>query len=54
MPRQRRARTYLKEGRWYFDGRSLGGKLEALILAGERRATTDPDVAAVLAAERVK
>jgi integrase len=34
--------------------RDLGGKQESLIPPGERRATSDPDIAAVLAARRLK
>jgi len=55
MPRKRRkGRLYLKGGRYYGDFRDLGGKLEALKSPGERLATTDHDIAAALAAERVK
>jgi integrase len=42
------------EKRAYGDFRSLGADQEALIPRGETRATTDPEVAAVLFAERVK
>ena len=42
------------EKRAYIDLRDLGGGREALIPPGESRATTDPDIAAELAARRVK
>jgi len=55
MPRKRRkGRCYLKGGRYYGDFRDLGGKLEALKPPGERVATVDHDIAAALAAARVK
>ena len=60
MPKRRTTRVYWKGGRAYGDFRDLGGRLEALIPPEERvggkrgRATTDPDVAAKLAANRVK
>jgi len=54
MAKRRRSRIYLKCGRWYGDFRDLGGRLEALIPNGEKRATTDGDVATDLATKRVK
>lgn len=39
--------------RYYADFRDVGGKREALIVAGERRATTDPTIAEKLAADRL-
>lgn len=38
---------------WYGDFRRLGGKLEALIPKGERRATIDRDTAEILKGERI-
>jgi integrase len=59
-PRKRRSRIYWRdrggERRAWFDGRDfqdVGGKLEPLVAAGERLATTDPDVATRLASERL-
>lgn len=59
-PRKRKSRVYWRaQGgarRAWFDGRDyadVGGKREPLIAAGERSATTDPDVATQLAAERL-
>lgn len=40
--------------RFYLDLRSLGGTQEALVAPGDRSATTDPDIAAHLAAKRVE
>lgn len=54
MPRKRKGRIYLKDGRYYGDFRDIGGKCEALKPPGERFAATDADVAMVLAGERVK
>ena len=54
MSKRRRSRIYVKCGRWYGDFRDLGGKLEALIPHGEKRATTDAAVANDLATKRVK
>jgi integrase len=54
MAKRRKGRIYLKCGRWYGDFRDLGGKQEALIPNGEKRATSDQDVAADLATKRVK
>jgi site-specific recombinase XerD len=51
------ARLYWKNGRAYIDARGWarwGGKLEALIPVGERRATDDPAEAAVLFAQRLR
>ena len=50
---KRKTRVYWKRGRAYGDFRDLGGDLEALKPVGEKRATTDPDVAAKLASDRV-
>lgn len=41
------------ERRAYADFRDVGGKREALIADGERRATTDPEVAEKIAADRL-
>jgi len=38
---------------WYGDFRRLGGKLEALIPKGEKRATPDRDIAQVVAGEHI-
>jgi len=54
MAKRRRSRIYVKCGRYYGDFRDLGGKLEALIPNGEKRATRDADIAADLANARVK
>lgn len=54
MPRTRTSRVYLKGSRFYGDFRDLNGKLEALKEPGSTVATSDPDVAAALAAARVK
>ena len=58
MTRRRRSRIYWRErggvARAYLDLRDLGGGQPALIPPGEHRATTDPDLAAVLAARRLK
>lgn len=54
MPKRRTTRIYQKRGRFYGDFRDLGGSQEALVPEGEDFATTDPDVAAHLASERVK
>ena len=40
--------------RFYLDLRSLGGTQEALVAPGDFSATTDPDIAADLAAKRIK
>ena len=40
--------------RFYLDLRSLGGTQEALVAPGDRSATTDSDIAADLAAKRIK
>lgn len=47
-------RTYPGGVRFWADFRSLGGGREALVPPGEAQATTDPDVAQHLAAERVR
>jgi hypothetical protein len=59
-PRKRRSRIYwrLQGGarRAWFDGRDyrdVGGRLEPLVAAGERFATTNPDAATRLAGERL-
>jgi integrase len=61
MPKQRKSRVYTRQrggvNRHYADFRDftdVGGKQEALIADGERSATTDPDIAAHLASERVQ
>ena len=54
MRKRKNGRVYLKSGRYYGDFRDLGGKLEALIPQGEKRATQDHDIAADLANARVK
>src|SRR5438309_9010858 len=54
MAKRRRSRTYVKCGRYYGDFRDLGGKLEALKPPGQKRATTDGDIATDLANARVK
>jgi hypothetical protein len=48
MSKRKGVTIYEKEkGKGYYaDFRSRGGRLEALIAKGERRATTDPDIAA--------
>jgi integrase len=60
-PRKRKSRVYWREQggarRAWFDGRDysdVGGRREPLIAPGERSATTDPDVATQLAAERLQ
>ncbi len=40
--------------RFYLDLRSLGGTQEALVAPGDRSATTDPDIAADIAAKLAK
>lgn len=59
MTRRQRSRIYWRErggglARAYLNLRDLGGGQPALIPPGEHRATTDPDLAAVLAARRLK
>ena len=54
MAKRRKGRIYVKCGRYYGDFRDLGGKLEALIPQGEKRATQDHDIANDLATKRVK
>lgn len=53
MGRKRKSRIYTKRGRYYGDFRDLGGKQEALVPPDSRYATTDSDVAAKIAADRV-
>lgn len=52
--RRKGTRVYLRGRRYWGDFRDLGGGQEALIPPREARATTDPDVAADLATQRVK
>jgi len=57
MKRQQRTQLYQRNGRWYADLRvfaDVGGKQEAMIPRGEKRATPDHSTAVVLLAERVK
>ena len=56
MARSTRIYTRTRNGvtRFYIDLRSLGGTQEALVATGDRSATTDPDIAADLAAKRIK
>lgn len=58
MPKKRDSRIYWratgKTRRAYGDFRDLGGGRERLVAPGERAATTDPDVAAALAAARIR
>jgi hypothetical protein len=57
MAGKREGRVYAKRGRFYADFRDfadVGGRQEALRLRGERSATTDRDVAAKLAADRLE
>jgi len=51
---RKRSRIYKRGGRYWGDFRALGGKREPLVPPGEAVATTDPDVAEVLAADRIK
>lgn len=54
--RRQRSRVYRRGGRYWADFRDfaeLGGKLEALRVPGENRATRDPDLAEALAAQRL-
>jgi integrase len=54
MARKRKnGRVYWRSGRAYGDFRDLGGGREALKAPGDKLATTDPDVAAKLASDRV-
>ena len=56
MPKKQKPRTYQRNGRYWADFRDYadqGGKREPLVPAGERIATTDPDVAARLVADRL-
>ena len=57
MPkRTTRIYTRIRNGvtRFYIDLRSLGGMQEGLVAPGDRSATTDADIAADLAAKRLK
>jgi integrase len=57
MPKPRKGRVYWRRGRAWGDFRDfadVGGKLEPLKTSPDSYATTDPDVAAHLATERVK
>lgn len=58
MPKKRTTRVYWRarggQRRAYVDLRDLGGGREALVLSGESTATTDPDIAAELAAQRIR
>ena len=58
MARKKTSRIYWRDQggvrRAYIDLRDLGGGREALKAPGEKRGTTDPDIAAELAARRVK
>jgi integrase len=58
MPKKLRSRVYGRtrggETRYYGDFRDLGGGQEALKVRGEKRATTDPEIAERLAADRVR
>ena len=58
MPKKRTTRVFWRDRgghrRAYVDLRDLGGGREALVLPGESTATTDPDIAAELAAQRVR
>ena len=58
MSRKRKSRVYWRfqggERRAYGDFRDLGGGREALIPPKAKRATTDPDIALELVAQRVR
>lgn len=58
MPKRRKSRLYTRNrggvNRFYVDLRDLGGGREALIPEDETVATSDPDVAQELAAQRVR
>ncbi len=51
---RKRSRIYTRNDRFWGDFRALGGKREPLVPPGERVATTDRELAEVLAAERIK
>ena len=51
---RKRSRIYKRGDRFWGDFRSLGGKREPLIPAGQRTATKDPEIAEKVSAERVK
>lgn len=58
MPRKRKdpSRIFWKRGRAYADFRDfadVGGGREALMVPDDRYATTDPDMASVLAGQRL-
>ncbi len=50
----KRSRIYTRGGRFWGDFRAKGGRREPLVPPGERVATTDRDIAEVLAADRLK
>ena len=58
MPRKRTTRIYTRvrggRPRYYVDLRDLGGGRERLVVPGEKAATSDPDIAAERAAQKVK
>ena len=58
MPKKRTTRIFWRDRggarRAYGDFRDLGGGREALIAKGDKRATTSPDIAAVLVSRRVE
>jgi integrase len=58
MPKKRTTRIYTRvrgrRPRYYVDLRDLGGGRERLVAPGEKAATSDPDIAAELAAQMVK
>ncbi len=51
---RKRSRIYTRGGRFWGDFRAKGGRREPLVPPGERVATTDRDIAEVLAADRLK
>ena len=51
---RKRSRIYTRNNRFWGDFRALGGKREPLVPPGEKVATTDRDLAEVLAAKRIK
>lgn len=53
MPRKRRSRIYLRGSRYWGDFRDIGGSREPLIPKDQLYATSDPDIAAKLASDRV-
>jgi hypothetical protein len=58
MPKRRTTRLYTRvrggQPRFYVDLRDLGGARKPLVVHGEKLATSDPDIAAELAAVEVK